>query len=166
MINPLLYNGRKFDIRTYMLVSINNKTLRAYWYQDGYIRTSSYFWKLSQFADSYIHLTNDAIQKNSDDYGKYQPGNKLTYTQLQRYLDCLPRNNSKRIKYDFLSEIYPRLKQIASDAIRSTFCFLDKNRKASNFQIFGFDFMIDSNFKPWLIQINTNPCLEVNCPVL
>lgn len=23
--------------------------------------------------------------------------------------------------------------------------------------------MIDNNFKPWLIEINTNPCLEVNC---
>ena len=71
MTNPLLYNGRKFDIRTYMLVSINNGTLRAYWYQDGYIRTSSYIWKLNDFADSFIHLTNDAIQKYSDDYGKY-----------------------------------------------------------------------------------------------
>ena len=26
--------------------------------------------------------------------------------------------------------------------------------------------MIDANFKPWLIEINTNPCLEMNCPVL
>jgi len=26
--------------------------------------------------------------------------------------------------------------------------------------------MIDSNFKPWLIEINTNPCLELNCPIL
>lgn len=26
--------------------------------------------------------------------------------------------------------------------------------------------MIDKDFKPWLIEINTNPCLEVNCPLL
>jgi hypothetical protein len=26
--------------------------------------------------------------------------------------------------------------------------------------------MIDNEFKPWLIEINTNPCLEMNCPVL
>jgi hypothetical protein len=43
---PLLYYGRKFDIRTYMLVTINNGKLRGYWYQDGYIRTSSYAWTL------------------------------------------------------------------------------------------------------------------------
>jgi hypothetical protein len=69
--NPLLYNGRKFDIRTYMLISINNGKLRAYWYQDGYIRTSSYIWRLDEIEDTYIHLTNDAIQKFSNDYGKY-----------------------------------------------------------------------------------------------
>ena len=26
--------------------------------------------------------------------------------------------------------------------------------------------MIDDNFKPWLIEVNTNPCLETSCPVL
>lgn len=26
--------------------------------------------------------------------------------------------------------------------------------------------MIDKNFKPWLIEINTNPCLECNSPLL
>ena len=26
--------------------------------------------------------------------------------------------------------------------------------------------MIDKNFKAWLIEINTNPCLETSCPLL
>ena len=30
----------------------------------------------------------------------------------------------------------------------------------------GLDFMIDSDFKPWLIEINTNPCLETSGSVL
>lgn len=89
--NPLLYNGRKFDIRTYMLISTNNGVLRAYWYQDGYIRTSSYIWKLTNITDSLVHLTNDAIQKDNDDYGKFEPGNKLTYSDLQKYIETLPQ---------------------------------------------------------------------------
>lgn len=28
------------------------------------------------------------------------------------------------------------------------------------------DFMIDSEFKPYLIEFNTNPCLETGCLVL
>ena len=69
--NPLLYNGRKFDIRTYMLISTNNGVLRAYWYQDGYVRTSSYFWRLDEITDPLVHLTNDAIQKYSEGYGRF-----------------------------------------------------------------------------------------------
>ena len=26
--------------------------------------------------------------------------------------------------------------------------------------------MIDEDYKPWLIEINTNPCLELSCPLL
>ena len=26
--------------------------------------------------------------------------------------------------------------------------------------------MIDEDFKPWLIEVNTNPCLELSSPVL
>ena len=36
---------------------------------------------------------------------------------------------------------------------------LDLNRKESNFELLGLDFMIDENFNPWLIEVNTNPCL-------
>lgn len=28
------------------------------------------------------------------------------------------------------------------------------------------DFMIDENYKTWLIEVNTNPCLETTCPLL
>lgn len=39
---PLLYNNRKFDIRHYMLITNLFGVTRAYWYAEGYIRTSSY----------------------------------------------------------------------------------------------------------------------------
>jgi hypothetical protein len=133
IVNPMLYNGRKFDIRTYMLVSTNNGVFRAYWYQDGYVRTSSYAWRLENISNPLIHLTNDAIQKHSDDYGKFEAGNKLTYSELQRYLDGLPRSNSKKSKFNFLTEIYPKMKQVATDAVKATFNFLDKERRGSNF---------------------------------
>jgi tubulin monoglycylase TTLL3/8 len=34
------------------------------------------------------------------------------------------------------------------------------------FKLFGLDFMIDDNFKVWLIEVNTNPCLALSCPLL
>ena len=80
-----MYNGRKFDIRHFMLLTSVNGIFKAYWYRDGYVRTSSYAFELSS-SDIYVHLTNDAIQKKSELYEKYEPANKLSYSELQRYL--------------------------------------------------------------------------------
>lgn len=61
MEKPLLYNKRKFDIRCYILMtSINNK-FKAYWYQEGYIRTSCKEFSLDDVEDKFTHLTNDAV---------------------------------------------------------------------------------------------------------
>lgn len=61
--------------------------MRAYWYGEGYIRTSSYDFDLDDIGDEMIHLTNDAIQKNCTFYGKHEEGNKLSYLEFQKYMD-------------------------------------------------------------------------------
>ena len=33
-------------------------------------------------------------------------------------------------------------------------------------EIFGYDFFIDSDFTVWLIEVNTNPCIEESSPIL
>jgi hypothetical protein len=43
---------------------------------------------------------------------------------------------------------------------------MDPSRKGNNFELFGMDFMIDHKFHPYLIEVNSNPCLEVSCPLL
>ena len=40
------------------------------------------------------------------------------------------------------------------------------NNRKFCFEIFGYDFILDSNMKPWLIEVNTNPCLEESSRIL
>lgn len=51
--------------------------MKAYFYRDGYIRTSSKEFSMNNLYNKYVHLVNDAVQKYGEDYGKYEPGNKL-----------------------------------------------------------------------------------------
>ena len=43
---------------------------------------------------------------------------------------------------------------------------MDRSHVRNSFELFGFDFMIDENFRVYLIEANTNPCLEISCPLL
>ena len=80
-----LFNKRKIDIRTYFLAVTLNGVVKFYWYDEGYIRTCSMPYDLSD-NDAMIHLTNDAIQVECEKYSEYEIGNKISYNDFQRYL--------------------------------------------------------------------------------
>lgn len=153
---PYLINKRKFDIRCYAMISCINGTLQGYFYQEGYLRTSSKNFSLNN-TNKYVHLTNDAVQKKSDDYGKFEKANKMSYLDFQRYLD-----NHHPGKPNFLTEVLPKIRKIIKDTIQAVFLRIDTNKRGHSFEIFGYDFILDSALKPWLLEVNTNPCLELS----
>ena len=106
----MLYQKRKFDIRHYALISCINGIFKFYWYEEGYIRTSSSEFSLKCNRDPLIHLTNDAIQKNTPDYGKYEKGNKLSYQEFQKYLETTYPTK----KYNLFEQILPKMKEYAT----------------------------------------------------
>ena len=36
----------------------------------------------------------------------------------------------------------------------------------NSFELYGFDFILDTELRPWLIEINTNPCIEESSQLL
>ncbi len=85
---PLLIDRRKFDIRVWVLVTQEG---RAYFFKEGYLRTSSEEYNLlaNDITKDSIHLTNNAVQKNMENYGKYEEGNILAFHTSRRVLTSL-----------------------------------------------------------------------------
>lgn len=83
-----------------------NGAIKAYWFDEGYVRTSSSQFNLKNNKDVLVHLTNDAVQKKSEGYGKHEKGNKVSYEDFQKYLDV----NFKKKKYDFLGKTLNKMK--------------------------------------------------------
>jgi hypothetical protein len=47
------------------------------------------------------------------------------------------------------------------DVYHSTRKTLNPHHRKNCFELFGFDFLIDEDFRVWLIEVNTNPYLGV-----
>ena len=121
------------------MLLISNPYQHAFFYSDGYLRTSSKEFKEKKYDDKLIHLTNDAIQKKGTDYGKFEKGNKVSFEEYQAYLDLF----EKKKEVNFKENILPKLKVLAARSIASASEELNKGKKTYSFEILGFDFMLD-----------------------
>jgi tubulin--tyrosine ligase len=107
-----------------LLITCFKGIYKAYWFPEGYIRTSSTPFSLRKTANLFVHLTNDAIQKNSTEYGKYEKGNKVSYQEMNEYLLKLGYLDNF-----FSGKILANMKNQALKAVKSTYFYLDKQRK-------------------------------------
>lgn len=153
---PLLIYNRKFDIRVWVLI---NQSENCYFFPQGYLRTSSESFTLDSLSSKFIHLTNNAIQKDGKEYGKFESGNQMSFKQFQKYLKTYYGNIQ-------LSNIISIMKKQIIISLMSIKGKLNPHNRQICFEIFGYDFIIDSMFKPWLIEVNTNPCIELSSPLL
>jgi len=149
---PMLIEGRKFDIRVWALVDHN---MNLYYFREGYIRLSSEVFSLNEdtIEDVYVHLTNNAIQKEGKNYGKHESGNILSLQQLKDYLP------KERAKSEYL-KIVDKIKDQIKTSMKSIRDKLNAKERKYCFEIFGYDFIIDANYNVWLIEVNCNPCIE------
>lgn len=152
---PLLYDGRKFDVRCYCLVTHDH---RIYFYEEGYLRTSTHAFTMDacpDVADRLIHLTNNAVQKKSDSYGQHEQGNQVSFEEWQQH-----------ITVSLQDHIMPQFRKLAWHSMQSVKRTLNPNKHAYCFELFGLDFMLNADYQSWLIEANTNPCLALSSPLL
>jgi hypothetical protein len=53
------------------------------------------------------------------------------------------------------------MKDLIIDSFMATKHQLNPNRRKNCFELFGYDFLIDEDFRIWMIEINTNPYFGV-----
>ena len=125
-------------------------------YKHGYLRTSSDDYNL-QNGNNYVHLTNNCLQKFGTNYGAHEDGNTVSFHALQSFLDeTFPQNNLSVVDH-----LIPRMKDLIIDTFNSTKHQLNPNRRKQCFELLGYDFLIDEDFRIWLIEVNTNPYFGV-----
>ena len=69
-------------------------------------------------------------------------------------------------KCEFMDRIVPAIKDYCYMTIQSVKKKLNPEERKYCFQLYGYDYIIDDDFNPWLIEVNNNPCLEETAPFL
>lgn len=65
----------------------------------------------------------------------------------------------KEHKIDIEEHFVSRIQDIVIDTFLSVRKSLNPNNRKDCWELFGFDFLIDEDFRVWLIEVNTNPYL-------
>ena len=63
-------------------------------------------------------------------------------------------------------DLVPKMKEHVKMTMLAVRRKINRNNRKHCFEIFGYDFMIDANLHTWLIEANTNPCLEESSAIL
>ncbi|XP_023290944.2 tubulin glycylase 3B isoform X1 [Lucilia cuprina] len=158
---PLLIYRTKFDIRQYMLVFIRESTVQIWLYTDCYLRFSSQEYSIDDLREC-IHLTNNSVQKKYKNKSNRDPKlpkqNMWSLEQFKAYLKTqnVPEDTwNKRVYSGFRENL-----------IAVVLASLDEtNLNENSFELYGCDFMLDEQYNPILIEINSTPDLSPSTDV-
>nr|XP_030737881.1 inactive polyglycylase TTLL10 isoform X2 [Globicephala melas] len=159
--NPLLLDGKKFDVRSYLLIACTMPYM--VFFGHGYARLTLGLYD-PHSSDLCGHLTNQFMQKKSPLYLLLKDDTVWSMEHLNRHINDKFRK-AKRLPRDWVFTTFAkRMQQIMAH------CFLSVKSKLKcklgYFDLIGCDFLIDENFKVWLLEMNSNPALHTNCEVL
>uniref|UniRef100_A0A5S6QNP6 Tubulin polyglutamylase TTLL4 n=1 Tax=Trichuris muris TaxID=70415 RepID=A0A5S6QNP6_TRIMR len=164
--NPYLINGFKFDLRLYVLVS-SWKPLRAYLYEEGIVRFASckYTTDVRSLNNHYVHLTNFSINKNaanSVDVDLDSSDLKWTLSHFWEYLSEKGIDNSALI-VEILDLVIKTL--ISCESPINALMVKTVPMNLMTYELYGFDILLDSELRPWLIEVNISPSVRCSSDV-
>jgi tubulin polyglutamylase TTLL7 len=152
--DPFLIDGRKINMRFYILVTCVDNKVTCYVHKDGFM----YYTKLPFKAnsDSWDHnITTGYIDR------KVYEKNPLTHDDFRNYLNDLTNIKNKSNTSQVLSEIvfndiYNLLKKVMM-SLQTSICTKNNKTIFTSFQLFGADIGLNNKLDPVLIEINKGP---------
>lgn len=129
------------------------------------MRLSSHAYTLDTM-NYYVHLTNNAVQCNSKNYGALIKGNIFSLSELESHYRLL-ENEKKTCDVEiYQGYFFDQIKHSMLMCFDATHELINKKARAGCFELFGFDFMIDERYHVWLIECNSCPSLDESNPFL
>lgn len=145
--NPYLLQGRKFDIRMYVLV-MSFSPLTVWIARDGFARISGLDYSKKNLSDKCMHLTNSSIQLSERNSTQ---GRKWDIQNLRIFLTAMHgREPINELFQNIAKVVITTLKCVDSHLMGSKNCF----------ELFGFDILLKDDLSVCLLEVNAAPSMS------
>ena len=167
---PLLLDGKKFDLRLYVLVK-GYDPVEAYLADEGLVRVCTETYRMpnqQNMKNMYMHLTNFCLNKNSDNYKAPEENFMEEDNGSKRLLSSLWKSLEEQ-GYDV-----DLCKEKIADTVKKAVITMEpylihsyhqkvnmNHDDVKNFQILGMDILLDKKMNAWLMEVNANPSLNM-----
>uniref|UniRef100_A0A672RMB0 Tubulin--tyrosine ligase-like protein 5 n=1 Tax=Sinocyclocheilus grahami TaxID=75366 RepID=A0A672RMB0_SINGR len=145
--------GFKFDVRLYVLVT-------SYLIYSVFLlacvccrfATVKYDHATANIKNQFMHLTNYSVNKKSSDYVNCDD------PEVEDYGNKWSMSKDTTLLMGQIEDLI--IKAVLSAEIHiATACKMLVPHHCNCFELYGFDVLIDSNLKPWLLEVNLSPSL-------
>ena len=163
---PLLYQGRKFDLRCWVLV---DTTYQIYLHDELVMRTSSEEYDISNITTDSItgrlaNITNHCVQAEGLKYSLHEDGNELWKDTLAKLVadtsKALVASGECRSSLTLTSHVIPQIEYIVASSLLAAAATMQPpvpSDPTRYFQVLGYDFILDERLNVWLLEINGAP---------
>jgi len=145
----MLFSGRKFDIRQWVLVR-SVSPLRIFLFSDCYLRLCNEAYDLNDLRNRESHISNWQVNRHGKNIVN---GAVASLGEFKKELFHITHSET------FWEEkLWPQLCAIVVQTIRAAKDKLIPRHE--NFELFGFDLMVDDVMNMWLLEVNLSPGCE------
>ena len=162
--DPYIINGRKTNLRFYVLLVCQNNEISLYIHKEGFM----YYTKMP-FKKNTLKMWSNVTTGYIERWIYHI--NPMTHEDFRKYLDNHDReligaendliNQNKVISKEVFSKIYDLIKKIII-ATDKNICYDSKLKNHISFQLFGADIAIDDTLNPKIMEFNIGPNLATH----
>jgi len=172
---PMTIEGKKFDLRIYILITKLDPILELYICDEGLVRICSSDYKeptKGNLKDIYSHLTNYSLNKHSKDFDHAENLDQGSKRTLSSFLNTLKAEgiNVNRFNRQLNTLAYNTARVIKPFMIHNCNKMFPECATGRSFQILGIDVMIEEatkgDLKLHLLEINANPSISIDDVVM
>ena len=136
--DPDLYEGHKYSLRFFVVIT---QEAGAFLYRQGYSNVALKAYAANDYTDLSLHLTNEHLSHD-------------TVNVVQ-----IPTTDQQ------VAALFPQITTIVravTNGLENAFPHAYQRSRDRTLAFFGFDFLVDSQNKVWILEANHGPCFPID----